>query len=114
MADVHGLRATLAFIRANPQLWDQSSWLHCFAAIAVELAGYDVLPSLWVRLDDRWLKVWDAAVEVLDLTGPQAQALFAPGNTLAELASMVAEIVRPYRARHARRGRHASHLRLVR
>lgn len=115
MADVHGLRATLAFIQANPQLWRQDSWLHCFAAIAVELAGYDVLPSLWVRLDDRSVQVWDAAAEVLNLTGPQARALFAPGNALAELTALVGEIVRPYQVpRHARRDRHARHLRLIR
>ena len=108
MADVRGLYATLAFIKANPQLWRQDSWLRCFAAIAVELAGYDVLPSLWVRLDDRSVKVWDAAAEVLNLTGPQAQALFAPGNTLANLTTLVAEIARPPGT-----PRHARHLRLV-
>ena len=106
MADVKGLRATLSFIQANPQLWRQDSWLHCFAAIAVELAGYDVLPSLWVRLDNRSVPVWEAAAEVLDLTGPQARALFAPSNTLNGLSALVAEITRPqrtpYRARHLR------------
>ncbi|WP_194923180.1 hypothetical protein [Catenulispora pinisilvae] len=111
MADIHGLRATLAFIRANPQLWDQGSWLHCFAAIAVELAGYDVLPSLWVRLDDRSMQVWDAAAKVLNLTGNEARLLFAPGNTLAELTALIGEIgeiVRPYKS-----PRHARHLRPV-
>lgn len=78
MADVKGLRATLSFIQANPQLWRQDSWLHCFAAIAVELAGYDVLPSLWVRLGNRSVHVWDAAADVLDLTGDEARLLFAP------------------------------------
>lgn len=115
MADIQGLRATLAFITANPQLWRQDSWLHCFAAIAVELAGYDVLPSLWVRLDNKSVQVWDAAAEVLDLTGPQTRTLFAPSNTLAELTALVGEIARPYQApRHARRDRRGRHLRLVR
>jgi hypothetical protein len=109
VADVHGLRATLAFIQANPQLWKQDSWLHCFASIAVELAGYDVLPSLWVRLDDRSAQVWDAAAEVLNLTGPQARHLFAPSNTLADLTALVGEITQPRRT-----PRHARHLRLVR
>lgn len=108
MADVYGLRATLAFIRASPQRWDQGSWLHCFAAVAVQLAGYDVLPSLWVRLDDRSVQVWDAAAEVLSLTGPQAQALFAPGNTLFDLAALVSEIAQP-----PKRPGQARHLRLV-
>ncbi|MBS2550494.1 hypothetical protein KGQ19_26845 [Catenulispora sp. NL8] len=109
MADVHGLRATLAYIQDNPQRWRQDSWQRCFAAIAVELAGYDVLPSRWVRLDSRSVQVWDAAVEVLDLTGDQGWLLFNPGNTLAELRMLIAEITRP---RHA--PRHSHGLRLVR
>lgn len=115
MADVHGLRATLAFITANPQRWRQGSSRSCFAAIAVQLAGYDVLPSLWVRLDDRSVQVWDAAAEVLNLTGNEARLLFAPGNSLEELAVLVGEIVRPSRMpRHARDDRRRGHLRLVR
>jgi hypothetical protein len=107
------LRATLACIEANPGLWEQGSWLDCFAAYAVELAGYDVLPSLWVRLPHRSVQVWDAAVEVLDLTGDQARALFASDNSLADLRTLVAEITRPRcPARHAR-DRHLRHLRLV-
>lgn len=109
MADVKGLRATLSFIQANPQLWRQDSWLHCFAAIAVELAGYDVLPSLWVRLGNRSVHVWDAAADVLDLTGDEARLLFAPNNTLDDLRSLIGEIAQPRRARHL-----ARHLRLIR
>lgn len=114
MANARGMRETVAFIEMNPDLWDQSSWLHCFAAIAVETAGYTVLPSLWVRLPNRSLKVWNAAAEVLNLTGDQARALFAPDATLPDLRALIAEITRPSRVpRHARRDRHAGHLGLV-
>ncbi|GAA2019039.1 hypothetical protein GCM10009839_14230 [Catenulispora yoronensis] len=107
MANVHRLRSTLGFVEANPGLWDQGSWLDCFAAIAVENAGYVVLPSLWVRVGYRSVKVWDVAAEVLDLTGAQARRLFAPGTSMAELRKLIAEFAaaRPPRLsvpRHAR------------
>ena len=110
MANVTGLHRTLAFIEMNPAFWDQSSWLHCFAAIAVELAGHLALSSLWVRLPGRSVQVWDAAAEVLDLARDQARALFDPGH----LRALVDEILQPHRAPlHARRGRHARHPRSV-
>lgn len=95
MANVRGLHAVLACVEANPGLWDQGSWMDCFAAIAVELAGYSVLPSLWVRMGWRSQRVWDAAAEVLDLTGDQARRLFAPGNTLPDLFRLVNEFTAP-------------------
>jgi hypothetical protein len=91
VANIARLHTMLAFVESNPDLWDQGSWLRCFAAIAAELAGYNVLPSLWVRLEYRSLPVWDAATEVLDLTGDQARRLFAPGNTLPDLFRLVGE-----------------------
>ena len=57
--------------------------------------GTNVLPSLWVRLGWRSLRVWDAAAEVLDLTGDQARRLFAPGNTLPDLFRLVNEFTAP-------------------
>lgn len=108
MADVRRLNETLAFIEMNPALWDQTSWLHDFAAIAVELAGYPVLASLWVLLPSGLARVWDAAAELLDLSVQQARRLFAHSNSLAELRLLVAEFgaSRPpqlWVPRHARR-----------
>jgi hypothetical protein len=105
VANADRLHITLSFIKANPDLWDQGSPLHSFAAIAVELAGYNVLPSAWVWLPGRLVWLTDAAAEVLELTGPQSRRLFAPNNTLADLQQLVAEFTR-------RPG--GTHLRLVR
>lgn len=103
MANTSRLHAALAYVESNPHRWDQGSWLSCFAAIAVELAGFRILPSLWVRLDHRSVRVWDAAAEVLDLTGEQARRLFAPDNTKADLFRLVNEYTTTRPARHLRR-----------
>ena len=114
MANVIRLRATLEYIEADPDLWDQGSWEDCFAAWAVYLAGIWVSPSLWARVGDRSVRVWDAAAEVLDLTGNQARALFAPDVTLDGLRALVDAIDGSvHRPRHAKRQRHDRRLRLV-
>jgi hypothetical protein len=114
------LRKTLAHIEANPDQWDQSSWINecgtafCFAGHAVRLHGGRivesnddeayVVPPLGEEIKDTggwWVRevggtpavyIQEYAQELLGLDYQQGQRLFDALNYLHDLRRIVAEL----------------------
>lgn len=105
MADIPAMRAVLAQIEAHPETWDQSTWRcqtgMCFAGWAAELSpdiqwtlGADAVSDesyhdAEVTFDGCRTHVSFAAESVLGLSQDQADLLFASGNTLDEIKTIV-------------------------
>ena len=99
------LRETLAAVKANPDHWHQLQWItqrpgcgtaYCFAGWRAALDGYTEESRRWCCAVDpttgRSVSIPDYAEECLGLTSEQADELFHPFNTLADLERIVAEL----------------------
>lgn len=102
------LRATLAAVEASAGDWDQGTWAMrsacgtagCFALHAIRIARPDAEPwfregfdaTAYVRVDGMTLDIPEFAQRLLGLSPSQADRLFAPRNTRADLRRLVAEL----------------------
>jgi hypothetical protein len=105
MANMSELEATLGYIEAHPEEWDQKNWFcetaACFAGITVIRHGWQ--PVNWYHLpsgkvtseihrdgEEGYASV--VASQILDLTHNQACALFVCDNTLDDLKQAIKAI----------------------